>query len=162
MKNSKIIVVTLMALITVLAFSGCKKAKDNEVKENVTNTVETTEENKKETNAETGDKTEETTKPSAEEEKVFKPTFMYFVSSNDAEHSKNMEVVEKLQKEYKDKVVFDIKNVDDDPEVLQNFEIVKGQTPALIMLNTKNDISNFLFKNGNYDDLKQAIDVALQ
>ena len=43
MKKSKIIVVTALALIAVLAFGGCKKSKETEkkTKENDTKTVET-------------------------------------------------------------------------------------------------------------------------
>ena len=158
MKKSKIIVVTALALIAVLAFGGCKKSKETEkkTKENDTKTVETVNGKQEETEF----KAENT--ENKEEEKVYKPTFTYFVSAKDAGHDDYMKVLEKLQKEYKDKVVFDIKNIDENPELLNNFEIVKGQTPTLIMLDTNNDISNFLFKNGNYDELKAAIDAALQ
>lgn len=168
MKNSKIIVITALALIAVLSFGGCKKSKNSDVKDNgnETKTVEKVNEKETETEikAESGSEAagENNVEQKAEEQKVYKPTFMYFVSSKDAGYDDYMKVLDKLQKEYKDTVVFDIKNVDENPEVLQNFEIVKGQTPTLIMLNTKNDISNFLFKNGNYDELKAAIDAALQ
>lgn len=108
-------------------------------------------------NGENGTQTDD----SAEEEKIYTPTFMYFISAKDDNYEETNKVIEKLKKEYDGKIVFDIKNVDEDPSLLENFP-VKDNTPALIMLNKKNDISNFLFKNGNYDDLKAAIDAALE
>ena len=96
-----------------------------------------------------------------EEEKVYTPTFMYFVSNNDADFAKTNETIEKLKGEYNGKVNFDVRNVTEDPSQLENFP-VEGQTPALIMLDTSNNISNFLFMNGNYDDLKAAIEAALK
>ncbi len=90
------------------------------------------------------------------EAKVTLPTFMYFISEDDKDFEKTNEVLEKLKKEYDGLVNFDIRNVTKEPENLENFP-VEGNTPALIMLNYENDITNFLFKNGNYDDLKQAI-----
>ena len=107
------------------------------------------------------DDSEANTQNTNEEEKVYTPTFMYFISASDADFEKTNGVIEKLKKEYDGKVNFDIRNVDEHPEYLDNFP-VKDQTPALIMLNTKNDISDFLFKNGNYEDLKGAIDKALE
>ncbi len=94
-------------------------------------------------------------------EKV-KPTFMYFVTNTDMKSETTQKVITDLKKEYEDRVVFDIKNVDDDPELLENFALVKDQTPALIMLNTNNDICKFLFKTTDLDDLKASIEEALK
>ncbi len=93
------------------------------------------------------------------EEEKFTPTFMYFIEDADVKNTKD--VLERLEKEYEGKVVFDIRNVSEDPELLDNFP-VEGATPALIMLNTKNDISAFLFKNSNYEELKAEIEKALK
>ncbi len=91
------------------------------------------------------------------ENTVVKPTFMYFVTNSDLENGDTKSALEKLQKEYGEKVVFEIKNVDEDKELLENFSIVKGNTPALIMLDTSNDISSILYKTNSYDTLKDAV-----
>ena len=95
------------------------------------------------------------------EEKVYTPTFMYFVSNADEGFDATMVMIEELKKEYKDRVTFDVRNIDETPEDAEHFP-VKDNTPALIMLNTKNDISNILFKVKDKDQLKQAIEAALQ
>ena len=100
---------------------------------------------------------QESSQPEKTEETVKKPTFMYFVTNDDL----NSEVIEKLKNEFGEKVTFDIKNVDEDAEVLENFSIVNGNTPALIMLNKDADISNFLFKTKDYETLKKAIEQTL-
>ena len=153
MKKAKIVKIIFMAAVVtaMVSFSGCGKEQENADSNNVTEV----------NNAENVAGGSENSN-SQEDEKVYKPTFMYFVSESDSDYEKTNEVVEKLKKEYAGKVEFDIRNVDKNPDVLNNFEIVKGQTPALIMLNTKNDISNFLFQNGNYDDLKATIEAALK
>ena len=47
------------------------------------------------------------------------------------------------------------------PEALENFSLVKDQTPALIMLDTSNNISAIEFKCSDKDKLKTDIDNAL-
>ena len=91
-------------------------------------------------------------------EVVNKPRFMYFVSQSDIEDTKVKETIEKLQLEYGQNVIFEIKNIDEDKSLLDNFPIVKDNTPALIMLKSDGDISTFLFKTGEYDKLKEAIE----
>ena len=95
-----------------------------------------------------------------EEEKVYTPTFMYFVSNSDADFEKTTAMLDELQKEYGDKITFEIKNIDDEPELKDNFP-VEGQTPALIMLNTSNDISAFEFQCSDKDNLIECIKNAL-
>lgn len=70
------------------------------------------------------------TKAETEEKKV--PTFLYFVSENDTDYEKALEVFEELKKEYGEKVDFQLKNVTKEPELLENFSLVKDNTPALI------------------------------
>lgn len=98
----------------------------------------------------------------AEEEKVYTPTFMYFVSGADDGHDATMVMLDELKKEYGEKVNFDIRNIDDDPKLVENFPVGDGRTPTLIMLNTKNEISNILFNNSKKDELKAAIDAAMK
>lgn len=95
-----------------------------------------------------------------EEEKVYTPTFMYFVSNSDADFEKTAAMLDELKKEYGDKITFEIKNIDDEPELKDNFP-VEGQTPALIMLNTSNDISAFEFQCRDKDKLIECIKNAL-
>lgn len=92
--------------------------------------------------------------------KVYTPTFMYFVSEADAEYDKEMTLVEELKAKYSDKVKFDIHNIDETPEDKENFP-VDGMTPALIMLDTKNNISAMEFMCADIEKLKTAIDAAL-
>lgn len=86
------------------------------------------------------------------------PTFIYFVTNadSDAEATYN-----KLEKEYKKKVRFELRNIDDEPELANNFP-VGGNTPALIMLSPTGDISNILFKTADYDTLKSAIEASFK
>lgn len=103
----------------------------------------------------------QTEQSSAEPEKVYTPTFMYFVSSKDDGFENTNKMLEELKKEYSDKITFDIRNIDEDPETVKNFP-VEGNTPTLIMLNTKNDICAFLFKCSDKEQLKQEIEKALE
>ena len=111
----------------------------------------------KDTDKKSEDKSQ--TSNSAEEEKEFTPTFMYFVSQKNEGYKEGMESVERLKKEYEGKVNFDIRDVDKNPETLENFP-VGDVIPALIMLDTKNDICAILPMVTKYEDLKAAIDSA--
>ena len=142
MKKIKIVSLILAAVL-LAGVSGCKKDNDRELAEKNAKSKEIYAEEEK------------------QEEKIYTPTFMYFVSNEDADFAATNEVIEKLKNEYNGKVNFDVRNVTEDPSNLENFP-VEGQTPALIMLDTSNNISNFLFMNGNYDDLKAAIEAALK
>ena len=93
-------------------------------------------------------------------EEVYTPTFMYFVSSSDANYDEAMAVVSELQSEYEGKITFDIHNIDETPEDKENFP-VDGTTPALIMLNTDNDISAMEFMCADKETLKNDIEIAL-
>lgn len=97
---------------------------------------------------------------SEEEEVKVTPTFMYFVSKQDADHDKTMEIVEELKKKYKGKVNFDITDIDENPEAKENFP-VEGQTPMLIMLDTSNNISMMPQKITDKAKLEEAIKNAL-
>ena len=58
------------------------------------------------------------------------PTFMYFVTNADQESEAVQTALDTLKKEYEGRVIFDIKNVDEDPELLESFSFVKGNTGA--------------------------------
>ena len=101
--------------------------------------------------------------PTANDENINgldKPIFMYFVTNADLENEDTKATLDKLQKEYKDKVIFEIRNADEDKSLYDNFPI-QGAMPMLIMQKKGGDISNFLFSNNNYDELKAAIDATL-
>lgn len=91
-------------------------------------------------------------------EKVI-PTFKYFYTN--AEKDTVTPIIDELKVEYGDKVQFDIVNVDENKEILQNFQLVDGNTPALIMLNTDNDISKLEFQCTDIEVLKADIDETL-
>ena len=89
------------------------------------------------------------------------PTFMYFVANADDNFDATNTMYTELENEYKDKINFQLVNVDENPEALENFSLVKDQTPALIMLDTSNNISAIEFKCSDKDKLKIDIDNAL-
>lgn len=133
------------------------------------NDSESTTKAEKKTDGKTAEKAapaeEKAVNQSAEEsepaEKVT-PTFMYFVSKSDADYAAGLSAVESLKNEYGDKVKFEIADIDEKPELKDNFQLVVGQTPALIMLNTSNDISALEFKCTDTDTLKKDIENALK
>ena len=150
-----------------------EEKQDNKTEETKTtqtnNDAESTPKAEEKTDGKTAEKAapaeEKAVNQSAEEsapaEKVT-PTFMYFVSKNDADYAAGMSAVESLKKEYGDKVKFEIADIDEKPELKDNFQLVVGQTPALIMLNTSNDISALEFKCTDTDTLKKDIENALK
>ncbi len=144
---------------------NAEKSDEPEVKEEAKEKVEKdtqpqkSEEKQEEKKAEKAPEKKEDKK---EEEKVFTPTFMYFISSKDAGFDATNAIIEDLKKEYKGKINFDIKNIDENPELVDNFPVGDGNTPTLIMLNTKNEISNILFKTSDKEKLKQAIEAAMK
>lgn len=97
----------------------------------------------------------------AEDNKVYTPTFMYFVKKTDADYDAAMKAAAELEAEYDGRVTFDIIDVDEQAERAANFP-AEGNTPLLIMLNTKNDISAFEFKCSDKEKLKQAIQNAMK
>lgn len=99
--------------------------------------------------------------PKATEAVKVTPTFMYFVSGSDADFDATNAMIEELKSEYSDKIKFNVVNIDEDTEAAKNFP-VQGQTPALIMLNTSNDISAMEFKCNDKAKLKADIDAAIK
>ena len=79
---------------------------------------------------------------------------MYFVANADDNFDATNTMYTELENEYKDKINFQLVNVDENPEALENFSLVKDQTPALIMLDTSNNISAIEFKCSDKDKLK--------
>ncbi|MBP3361420.1 MAG: hypothetical protein J6N52_11235 [Clostridia bacterium] len=99
-----------------------------------------------------------TEKQTAEPEEKVAPTFMYFV--NDELEKETEAMITELKKEHPE-VVFDIKNVDKDPELLKNFSLVDGKLPSLIMLDTSNNICGFEFSCTDKSKLEENIKKAL-
>lgn len=173
-----VVVVVILLITGILVFMEKKTDDLNDYEKNQEQNTEVykeekqTEEEKKQTEGKAPENEEalestQNEKPNVDfmleaskgEDNVTIPTFMYFVSDDDADLKTANEVIEKLKKEYEGIVNFDIRNVTKEPENLKNFP-VEGSTPALIMLNSNNDISNILFKNSIYTELKQAIEEA--
>ena len=95
------------------------------------------------------------------EEVLEKAVFMYFVTNADLENKETKAVIEKVQTEYQEDVEIEIKNLDEDATILENFSIVTDKTPALIMLDKAGDISGIVFETNNYDELKGVIEKTL-
>lgn len=93
-------------------------------------------------------------------ENAYTPTFMYFISASDENFEEEQALFEKLEQEYGRKVNFDLHNIDETPEDKDNFP-VEGMTPALIMLNTENEISAMEFKCSDEETLKRDIENAI-
>lgn len=132
MSKKKIIALAMSAVMAVGMIAGCGSTKDSD-----TDTAQT-------------ESTEKVT-----------PTFMYFVANADDNFDATNTMYTELENEYKDKINFQLVNVDENPEALENFSLVKDQTPALIMLDTSNNISAIEFKCSDKDKLKTDIDNAL-
>lgn len=107
-----------------------------------------------------GSNTDTNTADTTETANKVTPTFMYFVSNSDENFDETNAMIEELKGEYDGKVNFDIVNIDENPEAATNFP-VKDQTPALIMLNTNNDISAMEFKCSDKATLTEDIETAL-
>ncbi len=133
MKNKKLMAIIIAAVILVLAVIGIVVLVNNN-----SATTNTADENKVE------------------------PTFMYFVSKSDATYEEEIKAVESLKEKYDGKVVFDIKDVDEDPDSLKSFPMVEGNTPFLIMLDTNNDLCAFEPSMSDKKELAKVIDEALE
>ncbi len=171
-KNMIIILCTavavVLAVVMILSFAG-KDAKNDiaeQKTENADNSASEQDLNAVEENNGNGEKKTENVPaqedsqavPVQTEEVKVNPTFMYFVDNS--QETETAAMIEELKAAYPD-VVFDIKNVEKDPEILNNFELVKGNTPALIMLDTSNNICGFQFACADKALLEQSIKTAL-
>lgn len=96
--------------------------------------------------------------PNNEQEKKT-PAFLYFVSQEDSDYEKAIKVFEELKKEYADKVDFQLKNVTEEPELLENFAFVEGNTPALI---TDGKELGIKLKTTDKNELKDEIEKMLK
>ena len=134
MSKKKIIALAMSAVLAVGLIAGCGNTDNSS-----TDTAQTESES-----------TEKVT-----------PTFMYFVANADENFDATNTMYTELENEYKDDINFQLVNVDENPEALENFSLVKDQTPALIMLDTSNNISAIEFKCSDKDKLKTDIDNAL-
>lgn len=90
------------------------------------------------------------------------PTFKYFVSKSDKGYDGTMKVIDSLKSKYGERVNFDIVDVDENPDSLNNFPMVSGNTPYLIMLNTSNDICGLKPQIKDEKELTQEIENALK
>jgi len=160
-KKSVIIAVIILVIISAVGISiGVKQY--NELEPPVTQQEEAVNQNE-----ETEQKQPEETKPEekgeekGEEVNTKTPVFIYFVSESDSNYNEALKVFEELKKEYEGKIEFDLKNVTQNPELLENFALVKDNTPALIM-DGKEGITGFQFKMTDKATLKTEIEKALQ
>lgn len=95
-------------------------------------------------------------------EKVYTPTFQFFVSKNDAQYNEYMKNVDEIEKEYTGRVNFVVTDIDEHPEAKENFgDIIGMGMPALIMLDTKNNISGISVKCVEKSVMVETINKAL-
>lgn len=92
---------------------------------------------------------EETLRPDA------KPMFKFFYNSSDEKAAELMAVIEELENTYGDRVVFDISDLDEHPEYVEQFSIMAA--PQLYMLEADGNFADI--KLGVYDkaELEDAI-----
>ncbi|MBQ3426993.1 MAG: hypothetical protein IJH37_07615 [Clostridia bacterium] len=96
------------------------------------------------------------------EEKVYTPTFMMFVTKDDAGYDDYMAVIKEVEAEYEGKVNFEITDIEEESEAKQNFgDIIALGTPTLIMLNTKNEPCAFVGKCVDKQQMTDTIEAAL-
>lgn len=98
-------------------------------------------------------------KSSVPEPEIYTPQFTYIVSSSDADYADTMAVVEELKAEYGDKVEFDVRDIVEDPTLVERFP-VEGMTPTLFMVDTRANTS-MLFDSYDKAELTRAIEDAL-
>lgn len=166
MKNKKVIIIAVAVFVVVGAILAATLKGNKNNTENIDNTnITTTEENassennKAEESTETT-KQEETDSAETKEENTKTPVFMYFVSESDANYDEAIKVFEELKKEYEGKIEFDLRNITKNPEILDNFSLVDGNTPTLIM-DGKEGITGMQFKMTDKATLKAEIEKAL-
>ena len=138
-KKNKLILAVIAVVIVAAVVIAAVCSKPDDKKNNITDTAAV----------------------QATEEPEVTPTFVYFVSQNDENYADAMAVLEKLEAEYNGVINFDIRDYDADPSIAENFEIVVGNTPALIMHDKHNNICAFLFKNADEEALRAEIEKAL-
>lgn len=91
-------------------------------------------------------------------DKLFKPTFMYFVTSK--EERQAADLIRELEAEYGELVIFEIKNISEDRKLLEKYPI-EGHTPALIMELPGGEVSEILLDANDKDKLIETILAAL-
>lgn len=173
MKKKKIIIAVLAVAIVaagiVLGISVHKSNQNAAIQSQVTDTQKedqksedgADEAKQEETKQEESNSSGKAQADSSEAQEEKTPVFMYFVSEQDDNYDEAVKVFEELKKEYAGKIEFDLKNVTQDPELLKNFSLVDGQTPALIM-DGKEGIVGFEFKTTDKKALESNIEKALK
>lgn len=158
-KSTLIIAVIILVAITLTGTTVGIHNFKKEVSQNEDVNIENAEENKYETNKETINEKDEVN--DSVEINPKKPVFIYFVSNDDMEYDEAIKVFNELKKEYDDKVDFELKNVTENPEILENFKLVEGNTPALIM-DGKEEITGIKLKTKDKEILKEEIEKSLR
>ena len=136
-----IVAVAAIAIIVAAMISSKPEGKDSAIVDSNTQVTQNTE-------------------PTEEPEKVT-PTFVYFVTKEDATTDAFLATVEKLKGEFEGKINFDLRDLDANPEEKENFALVVGNTPAVIMLDIYNNPCAFELANPSEDALRATIQKAL-
>ncbi len=150
-------IVTIVLVIAAIAALGMRNKPSDDAQSTPTDAP----------TVQTGEVLEQIPSVNTNEPKVM-PTFMYFVSKNDASYNDAKAVYDELSAEYGDKVKFQLMDVDEHPEYKDNYMInledspIPMHTPTLIMLDVRNNISTIgLSECTDKSTLKAAIEKAL-
>lgn len=127
------------------------EAKPEEVEEEKKDAAPAQTEKKSENNKE--EKKEEAAKTEVAEPENVQPQFLYFVDN------KTEEAGQKIIDDFKAKypgVLFELKNIEKDPEIIENFSLVEGNIPALITVD-KTGMLGFEFKCSDKGKLEDHV-----
>ena len=96
-----------------------------------------------------------------EQAKVYPRQFRYFVTKNDENYDEYMAMIEEIEEQYKDQVMFTITDIDDDPSARDNFPVDVFGTPMLIVVTSTGDISAMEGKCADKDKIVGYIEEAI-
>ncbi|MCX7715502.1 MAG: hypothetical protein N2171_07220 [Clostridia bacterium] len=84
-----------------------------------------------------------------------KPTFMYFISASDARFAETNAILADLKKKYGDRVNFDIRNIDENPDDKTRYSITV--TPTLYLMASDGEFKDIKLGFADEAALEQSI-----
>ena len=96
-----------------------------------------------------------------EQAKVYPRQFDYFVTKNDENYDEYMAMIEEIEEQYKDQVMFTITDIDENPSARDNFPVDAFGTPMLIVVTSTGDISAMEGKCADRDKIVGYIEEAI-
>ncbi|MCH5185800.1 MAG: hypothetical protein J1F64_06715 [Oscillospiraceae bacterium] len=89
-----------------------------------------------------------------------KPVFKFFYSASAENAGEVLAAVEELRAEYGDRVDFDINDIDEHPEYVEQFSVIAP--PQLYMLKRNGDFADMKFGTADKNELEDAVKKALE